>query len=613
MTEQDRREFLKTLGLGAAALAAPACATTPSRAARPPNIVILFTDDQRFDTLHAVNCPAIETPAMDRLVKRGVTFTRAHIMGGTSGAVCMPSRAMLLTGRTLFHLKQRGATIPDEHVMLPELLRTAGYQTFGTGKWHNGRQAYARCFTHGGKIMFGGMSDHAKVPVYDFDPSGEYAKENQYVADKFSSKLFTDEAIGFLEKRAGDQPFFLYVSYTAPHDPRMAPEPYASMYPPDEIKLPENFLPAHPFDNGEMKVRDENLAPRPRTPEVVREHLSDYYAMITHLGAQIGRLLDALERTGNADNTIIVFSSDNGLAVGSHGLLGKQNLYDHSVRVPLVICGPGIPRDVRTSGLCYLLDIYPTLCALAGIDLPDTVEGTSLVPALRDPSSPVRDSVFLAYTKLQRGVRTVDDWKLIKYNVKGEQHTQLFDLNRDLHEMQNLAGDERHAGRLEFLTNLLREHMRALDDFCDLDKPNWGLPKGKHKKKKVNHMAKGKRITLAQPYSPKYDGGGKDALLDGVRATTDFLDGSWQGFEEHDLDALIDLGEVRDVKKITVGFLQNHGSWIFLPLHVKFSVSENGMDFSSRDAKLEDKPAPGEAAQIRDVSLRFDDTRARYV
>jgi arylsulfatase A-like enzyme len=613
MIQQDRREFLKTLGLGAAALAAPSCATTPARGGKPPNIVILFTDDQRFDTLHAVNCPAIKTPAMDRLVKRGVTFTRAHIMGGTSGAVCMPSRAMLLTGRTLFHLEQRGATIPEEHAMLPEVLQAAGYRTFGTGKWHNGRPAYARCFTAGGKIMFGGMSDHDKVPVYDFDPSGKYEKKDQYIGDKFSSELFTDEAIGFLERDAGDEPFFLYVSYTAPHDPRMAPEPYASMYPPEEIELPENFLPAHPFDNGEMRVRDENLAPRLRTPEVIREHLSAYHAMITHLDAQIGRLLDALERRGQADNTIIVFAADNGLAVGSHGLLGKQNLYDHSVRVPLVICGPGIPQDVRTSGLWYLLDLFPTLCALTGLDVPDTVEGTSIAPALRDPSTPGRDSVFLAYTKLQRGVRTDDDWKLIKYNVKGEQHTQLFDLNRDPHEMNDLAGDARYKDRLESLTALLEEHMRDLDDFCDLDKPNWGLPEGKHKKKKVSHMAKGKKIMLTHPYSPKYDGGGKDALLDGVRATTDFSDGSWQGFEGDDLDAMIDLGEVRDIKKIRAGFLQNHGSWIFLPLLVKFYVSENGAEFLIRDAQVEDRPAPGGAAQIRDVVLDFEDTRARYV
>jgi len=186
---------------------------------KKPNILFLFTDDQRFNTINALGNQEVQTPNMDKLVANGIAFTCAHIMGGTSGAICMPSRAMLLTGKTLFHLERKGALIPDEHIMFPELLREEGYKTFGTGKWHNSRQAYARCFTHGGKIMFGGMSNHLKVPVYDFDPSGEYPKEKQYTGEKFSSEMFVDEAIKFLENDTGDDPFFMYVSFTAPHDP----------------------------------------------------------------------------------------------------------------------------------------------------------------------------------------------------------------------------------------------------------------------------------------------------------------------------------------------------------------------------------------------------------
>jgi len=170
------------------------------RSRRHPNILFLFSDDQRFDTIRALGNPEIITPNLGRLVRRGVTFTRAHIMGGTSGAVCVPSRAMLLTGRTLFHLKSQGGLIPDEHIMIPEVLKQSGYTTFGTGKWHNGRKAYARCFTQGGKVMFGGMSNHLKVPVFDFDPSGQYPAEKQYTGEKFSSTLFSDEAVEFLEK-----------------------------------------------------------------------------------------------------------------------------------------------------------------------------------------------------------------------------------------------------------------------------------------------------------------------------------------------------------------------------------------------------------------------------
>jgi arylsulfatase A-like enzyme len=253
----------------------------------------------------------------------------------------------------------------------------------------------------------------------------------------------------------------------------MAPAPYAAMYSPARIRLPGNFLPQHPFDNGELKGRDEQLAPWPRTPRVVREHIAAYYAMITHLDAQIGRVLEALEASPYARNTIVVFAADNGLAVGQHGLLGKQNLYDHSVRVPLVIGGPGLPQGRRADTLCYLLDVHPTLCDLTGVPVPATVEGHSLLPALRNPQARVRDSLFLAYRHFQRGVRT-DRWKLIKYNVAGKQTTQLFDLERDPWETANLADDPAQAARVRELTVLLRDWMKRTEDPLDIDRPGWG-------------------------------------------------------------------------------------------------------------------------------------------
>jgi len=479
MRDRSRRQFIRTTGLGAAALAltgisGSACSLT--RRSHGANVLFFFADDQRFNTIGALNCPEIRTPNIDRFVRSGVTFTRAHIMGGTSGAVCIPSRAMMLTGKSLFHLDNLGRSIPDDHVMLPELLRQRGYTTFGTGKWHNGPGAYARCFTDGGRIFFGGMSDHLKVPVHDFDPSGAYPAENRYTAETFSSELFSNGVIKFLENYRGEDPFFAYVSYTAPHDPRMAPGDYTAMYPPENIPLPENYLEEHPFDNGEMTVRDEKLAPWPRTPEIVREHLAAYYAMITHMDNQIGRVLDTLERTGRIEDTVIVFVADNGLAVGSHGLLGKQNLYDHSVRVPLIISGPGIPEGVTMDGLCYVHDLYPTLCELLGMGIPESLEGRSLVPLLMLGRAKGRDSVFLAYRHFQRGVRTEDDWKLIMYNVGGEETTQLFDLNSDPHEMNNLADSAGHLERLNSLTELLRQHQRTLNDFCNINRTNWGLP-----------------------------------------------------------------------------------------------------------------------------------------
>ncbi|MCP4639652.1 MAG: sulfatase-like hydrolase/transferase [bacterium] len=429
-----------------------------------PNILFLFTDDQRFDTIHALGNERIVTPNMDALVRNGVTFSNAHIMGGTSGAVCMPSRAMLMTGRTLFHLQGQGDNIPEEHTMLPEALRRAGYTTFSTGKWHNGPSAFARGFGCGDRIFFGGMSDHYKVPLNHFDPDGAYPEDDIYYEDKkHSSDLFSDSAIDFLRGHDPASPFFAYVSFTAPHDPRDTHERFHAMYDSDTILLPESFMPEHPFDNGEMTIRDEELAPWPRTPDVVRQNIAEYYAMITHIDDRIGAILGALEERGLADNTIIVFAGDNGLAVGRHGLMGKQNLYDHSVRVPLVIGGPGIPKDERRDAFCYLLDIFPTLCDLTDTPIPESVEGRSLAPCLEDSGRSVRNSLYLAYTSIHRGVRD-DHHKLIEYVVNGSRTTQLFDLESDPFELHNLAERNECA---DDLTRLRKELVRWRDDLDD--------------------------------------------------------------------------------------------------------------------------------------------------
>ncbi len=455
-----RRDLLKSTSL----VFAP-------RRYRRPNIVFLLADDQRFDTLHALGNPEIRTPNLDALARQGSAFTHAFIMGSTMGAVCVPSRAMLLSGLTLFraHRDLIDKNAPQRSVTLPEWFRQQGYYCFGVGKWHNRPSLFSRSFSHGANIFFGGMSDHWKVPVADYDPSGEYPKAKRRVAEKFSSELFTDSAVSFLREYKEDRPFLLYVAYTAPHDPRTPPKQYLDLYPPSRIALPRNFLPEHPFDNGELKIRDEQLAPWPRTPEAIREHIAAYYAMITSLDAQIGRILETLLETGRAADTIVVFTSDNGLAVGRHGLMGKQNLYEHSVRVPLLMRGPGLPRGRTIDALCYLLDLYPTLCELAGLPVPEGVEGRSLVPLLKDPRARFRDTLFFAYRDFQRAVRT-ERWKLILYQVGGRRTTQLFDIRNDPWELNNLAADPSQVGRIANLTAMLRKWMAETEDPLDLDK-----------------------------------------------------------------------------------------------------------------------------------------------
>ena len=454
-----------------------------------PNVLFFFTDDQRFDTVRGLGNAEILTPNIDSIAQRGVSFTRAHIMGGTCPAVCMPSRAMLMSGLTLFHLDDRGQDIPDEHTMLPEALRSAGYATFGTGKWHNGTRAYTRCFSHGAEIFFGGMNDHWNVPACDFDADGAYPEPRYYTSTcgdiertwrlpfdhvregKHSSELFCDAAIDFLRGYDDAAPFFMYVSFMAPHDPRTMPAEFLDMYDPDRIALPKSFMPEHPFDNGELRVRDELLAAFPRTAEEIRRHIAEYYAMITHADAQMGRVMAALEETGRAENTISVFAGDNGLALGRHGLMGKQNLYDHSVRVPLMMAGPGVPACERRDAFCYLLDIFPTLCDLTGVDVPESVEGKSLLPAMRDPAERVRDTLHFAYRDFQRAVRD-ERFKLIEYVVDGKRTTQLFDLSEDPWETCNLAEIGSHA---DVTTRLRKELLRWRDEYDDWGERFWEM------------------------------------------------------------------------------------------------------------------------------------------
>jgi len=464
---------------------------------RRPNILFFFTDDQRFDTIRALGNSRIITPHLDALVAGGLTFTHAHIPGGTCGAVCMPSRAMLHTGRTLFRLQDSGSQIPAEHVTLGATLQAAGYHTIGCGKWHNERAGFNASFSDGDEILMGGQDDHWNVPVYHFDPTGLYEgrlpildRVGHYVYAEqtrwrhgdhvnvgvHSSDMLGNAGVRYVEQYAGcDKPFFLYLSFLAPHDPRCMPRQYLDMYDGVEIPLPPNYMAGHPFDNGELFVRDEKLAGFPRRPEEIQGHIREYCAMITHLDAQLGRVLDALKRSGQYENTIIIFSGDNGLAVGQHGLMGKQSCYEHSVRVPLIFAGPGIPRDARTDALVYLLDIFPTLCALLDLPVPETVDGQSFADVVREPAGrQARDALYLAYRDCMRGVKDRQH-KLVEYVVEG-QHTmsQLFDLENDPWERRNLAG-RRDTAQIEqrLRKELLRFRTAWEDEQTELGRTFW--------------------------------------------------------------------------------------------------------------------------------------------
>lgn len=431
-----------------------------------PNILILISDDQAWSAMGYIGNANVKTPNIDRLAQQGTTFRHTFNMGAWNGAVCIASRAMVMTGR---HVWQAGGGDCGDYTLWPTVLGSAGYETYVTGKWHNGGQALRRGFKHIGPTGPGmypstnvnAQAYHRPKPGNDWDPvdpkwKGHWLDRDGKVVH--SSEFWADNAIGFLNGigSKSDNPFFMYVAFHAPHDPRQAPQEYLDMYPPKDMLIPPNYMDKHPFDQGALKIRDEILAPIPRTKEIVQVHLQEYYAIITHMDDQIGRILDTLEKTGKAGNTIIIFTSDHGLAVGQHGLFGKQNLYEHSIRVPFIIAGPGIEKGQSHNAMIYMQNMFATTCEMAGIKPADTVQYPSIVPLITGEKESLHDAMYLAYTKTQRGLRT-ERYKYIEYPKISE--VQLFDVKNDPFEINDLAEHPDYADKVKAFASQLQQRM----------------------------------------------------------------------------------------------------------------------------------------------------------
>ncbi len=406
-----------------------------------PNVLFLFTDDQRADAVGAYGNRVIQTPNIDRLARSGLVFSNAYCMGSDMGAVCFPSRSMLLSGLSLFHLKHKqGGHAVRYAINLPKTLRGAGYETYHHGKRQNGPTGIYHDF------------EHEKYLVDD-------------TAERLSGhpgKEIADAAVTFLKTRDHSRPFFAYLAFANPHDPRVVIPEYRRRYDESKMPLPANFLPLHPFDNGALTTRDEQLADWPRSEAEIRKHLTDYYGVITYLDEQIGRILQALEDSGEGANTIVIFSSDHGLAIGSHGLMGKQNLYEDGMKVPLIIAGPGI-RTGHSAAFVYLYDLFPTICELVGVRTSASIDGKSFASIVEGKSERARETVFLAFMDSQRSVRE-GDWKLIRYpqvNV-----TQLFNLRADPNEIHSLSNV--HPEKVRELSQTLVDLQRACGDTLPL-------------------------------------------------------------------------------------------------------------------------------------------------
>jgi len=506
---------LSILLLMTAAFQAAAQPAPPAK----PNILFILADDQAPFDLKLYNPRStLDSPNIDRLASGGMVFDAAHHLGSFSGAVCTPSRHMIMSGRTLWRLPiGPGATqCPPglETNTIGAVFNRAGYATMRTCKQGN---------------SYPGANKQFSV-VHDATKRGG--------THESGSAWHADRVLDYLSERKSardERPFFIYFGLSHPHDvrdgtpellakygatnhadPSALPAPH-----PKQPPLPANWLPAHPFDNTHKDVRDEVSVSgvwTNRDAATIRNEIGRDYACSENIDIQIGRVLAKLEELGELENTYIFYTADHGIAIGRHGLQGKQNLYEHTWRVPMIVKGPGVKPGSRAPGNIYLLDLLATFCDLAGVQAPETNEGRSFKPVLFGEKKTIRDTLYGVYNGGDKpGMRSVKqgDWKLIQYEAanSGAREIQLFDLKENPDELLaehhdakvaaqtgavatknqvNLAKDPKHAAKLAEMQALLLSEMRRLGDpyrFWNqpadgLTPPDTATPVDKKKKKK---------------------------------------------------------------------------------------------------------------------------------
>ncbi|WP_340110667.1 sulfatase-like hydrolase/transferase [Maribellus mangrovi] len=443
-----------------------------------PNILFIFADDQCYSTINALGNHEIITPNLDKMVKSGVTFTHAYNMGAWGGAVCVASRTMLNTGRSVWRAKKLIPSLKKPEItagLWGNLLKDAGYDTYMAGKWHV-KATPDSCFETMGTVR-GGMPRQTPEgynrPLSENDTIWEPWDTHfggYWQGGKHWSEVLADEAIGFIGQASKkDNPFFMYIAFNAAHDPRQSPKEFVDMYPLENISVPKTFLPEYPYkdDIGCGKdLRDERLAPFPRTEYAVKVNRREYYALITHLDQQIGRILDVLKKSGQMDNTYIFYTADHGLSCGNYGLMGKQNMYDLSVRPPMIIIGPDLPKDKKIDLDVYLQDIMPSALELAGAQKPQYVEFNSVMKIARgEQNVSSYPAIYGCYKNLQRMIRK-DGFKLIVYPEAKK--VLLFDLNKDPLEMNDLSEVNEYHGKVKEMFKELIDLQKGMGDKLDL-------------------------------------------------------------------------------------------------------------------------------------------------
>lgn len=471
---------------------------------RKPNIVVLMSDQQRFDTVSAYGFNNIcKTPNIDKLAARGVRFDHAF----TPTAICSPARASFYTGLYPNHhgVTGNGLCIKDGVKGINHYLHEAGYLCGYAGKWHADQKRGPSDFGFIGKDFLGYAFPGSKLlpglqfaaaPLNEPNHYAEYLKDRGLAIPKVSHRFVgtnpgcrtqemfalhegpvescieyfvAEEAIRVMEQMAKqDKPFFMWANFWGPHSPSLVPEPYFSMYDPKSI-------PEHPSycETFERKPRVQSIIERmwglgDYGWAGFQEIAARYYGHCTLIDDQVGRVVAALDRLGELDNTILVFTTDHGDCLGAHKLIEKgEFMYDEIYRIPLVVAHPqcGSPGQVN-SEFTYLHDMMPSFIDAAGLPVPEGLDGQSVLPAMQGDCTPNgRDDIYCVFDRHftianQRMVRT----KTHQFTFNPSDIGELYDLDKDPFQLNNLYGDPAYHHVCKDLMARMEHHMKKLGD-----------------------------------------------------------------------------------------------------------------------------------------------------
>lgn len=604
-----------------------------------PNIIFIMSDDHAMNAISSYGNSVNQTPNIDRIADEGVRFNNSFC----TNAICAPSRAVMLTGKYSHvngHINNL-VTFDGSQQTFPKLLQENGYQTAMIGKWHLKSDPTGFDYWN----ILPGQGQYYNP---DFIEMGEQKKVDGYVTD-----LITDFSMDWLDNRDKSKPFCLLVHHKAPHRNWMPRLDHINKFDNVDIPVPENY-----FDNYEnrgpsaknqqlsvienmtmgydlkltqgkdstewindygdwayqrmndeqketwnkayLKKNNQFYEDKPQGKDLAiwkhRRYMEDYLATIESVDENIGRLLDYLDKNGLTENTIIVYTSDQGFFLGEHGWFDKRFMYDESLKMPLVVRYPNaVKKGLVSNDIVLNLDFAATFLDYAGVEIPEDIQGESLREVLAgNTSNDWRDAMYYHYYEhpsqhnvyRHYGVRT-NNYKLIHF-YHDEDYWELYDLQKDPHEMNNVYDNAEYAELVINLKNKLKELQVKYKE------PN---PKSyleeyiANQKEEVKNLALKAPIKYITSYSDKYKGTGDYPLTDGfIKKITKHTAGEYSGYvgyEEKNMEIVLEYQGSENAETVNLFSIENVGAWIFRPQKVAFLISDNNKDFELLEAPKE--------------------------